>query len=226
MRICSPHSVCVDRLSCHLKDVRSVHGKNNTTSNYVTPLDPSDDEADPMVYEAAEENSSASSVPSGLRQDEFNDTFEDHATEETESVLLRRSNEQEPEICTAEAISESTPLRLSDWKKNDLLHFVLYVILRSRRNVMVISRISVGNLFIEAARVLGLLAFFTITEQVAGEAHNMAANPRMTVCMCSRTDSEVCANANYGQLKIHKRSQNFSLLQLFIEVYKSSDCTL
>ena len=76
---------------------------------------------------------------------------------------------------------------------------------------MVGNRISVRNLLIEEVRALGLLVFFMIAEQAAGEAHNMAANPRMAMCMCSRTDSDACANANYGQLKIHKRSQNFSL---------------
>ena len=60
-RINSPHSVCVDGIPCHVKDVRLVHGENNTASDHVTPLDPSDDEAGLMVYEAAEDNSSASS---------------------------------------------------------------------------------------------------------------------------------------------------------------------
>ena len=76
---------------------------------------------------------------------------------------------------------------------------------------MVMSRISVRNLLIEEARALGLLAFFTVAEWVAGEAYNIAANLRMVVRMCSRTDGVAYANANYGQLKIHKRSQNFSL---------------
>ena len=66
--------------------------------------------------------------------------------------------------------------------------------------VMVMSRISVRTLFLEEARALGLLAFFMIAVRVAGEAHNMVTNPRMSVHMCSRTDSEACANANYGQL--------------------------
>ena len=91
--------------------------------------------------------------------------------------------------------------------------------------MMVVSRISVRNLFIEV-RALGLLAFFTIAEQVAGEAHDIVVNLRMAVRICSRTDSKACANANYGQLKIHKRSQNFSLPQLFVEVYKSLDPAL
>ena len=82
---------------------------------------------------------------------------------------------------------------------------------------MVVTRISVRNLFKEEARALGLFAFFTITEQITGKASNMVANSRMVVHTCSRTDSGACANANYGQLKIHKRSQNFSLRQLFIE---------
>ena len=135
-----------------------MHGENNTTSNYVAPLDSSDNEADPMVYEAVEENSSASSVYSSLRQDEFSDMSEDNATKETESVPLRQSSKQEPEICTAEATSEPTPFRWSGWKK--LLQIVLYVILRSGKSVMVVRRISVGNLFIEEARALELLAFF------------------------------------------------------------------
>ena len=63
---------------------------------------------------------------------------------------------------------------------------------------MVVSRISVRKFFIEEARALGLLAFFTIAEWVAGEARNMAANLRMAMRMRSRTDNEVCANANYG----------------------------
>ena len=88
------------------------------------------------------------------------------------------------------------------------------------------SRISMRNLFTEEERSLVLLVFFSIAEQVAGEVHNMMVNPRLAVCMPSRTDSEDYANANYSQLKINKRSQNFSLQQLFIEVYKSSDCTL
>ena len=82
--------------------------------------------------------------------------------------------------------------------KNDLLHIVLYVILRSGRSVMVVSKMNVRNLFIKDTRALGLLAFFMIAEQVAGEAHNMAVNPRIAVHMRSRTDSEACANANYG----------------------------
>ena len=39
-----------------------------------------------MLYEAAEENSSASSMSSGLRQEDLSDTSEDSAPEETESV--------------------------------------------------------------------------------------------------------------------------------------------
>ena len=91
--------------------------------------------------------------------------------------------------------------------------------------VMVVSRIIVRNLFIEA-RALGLLAFFTIPGQVAGKAHNIVAKSRMAVCMRSRTESEAYANANYSQLKIHKRSQNFSSPQLFVEAYKSPDHAL
>ena len=82
---------------------------------------------------------------------------------------------------------------------------------------MVVSRMVVRNLFIEEARALRLLAFFIIAERVAGNIRNMAVNPRMSVSTHSRTDSEACANANYGQLKIHKRSQNLSLQQLFVE---------
>ena len=62
--------------------------------------------------------------------------------------------------------------------------------------------------------------------RVAGETHNVAANPRMAVCMRCRTDCKACAHANYGQLKIYKKSQNFSLLQLFIEAYKSRECVV
>ena len=76
---------------------------------------------------------------------------------------------------------------------------------------MVMSGISVRNLFIEEARALGLLVFFPIAEQVAGEAHSIAANSRMAVRMHCRTDSKGCAYASNGQLKMHKRSQNFSL---------------
>ena len=65
-------------------------------------------------------------------------------------------------------------------------------------SVMVVSRISVRNLFIEEVRALGLLAFFTIAEWIAGEAYNMAANPRMAVRMCSRTNRKPCTNTNYG----------------------------
>ena len=75
--------------------------------------------------------------------------------------------------------------------------------------MMVVSRIIVRNLFIEEARAFGLLAFFTIAERVAGEAHNMVVNLRMAVHIRSRINNEACANVNYGQLKIHKRSQNF-----------------
>ena len=71
-RIYSLHSVCVDGIPCHVKDVRPVHGKNNTASN------PSDDETDPMVYEAAEENSPASSAFGSQRKDEFSDTSENN----------------------------------------------------------------------------------------------------------------------------------------------------
>ena len=88
-----------------------MHGENNTASDQVTPLDPSDDEADPMVY------SSASSAFSGLRQVEFSNTSEDNATEETESMPLRWNNEQESEICTTEATSEPIALRRNGWKK-------------------------------------------------------------------------------------------------------------
>ena len=49
-RIYSPHSVHVDSILRNGKDVRPVHGENNTTSGHVTPLDYSDDEADPMAY--------------------------------------------------------------------------------------------------------------------------------------------------------------------------------
>ena len=90
---------------------------------------------------------------------------------------------------------------------------------------MVVSRINVGNLFIEV-RAFGLLAFFTITEQVVGEAHNMATNPRMAVHMRSRTDNEACANATYGQLKIHKKSRDFRLHPLFVEASRRSDHAL
>ena len=216
-RICSPYSVCVDGIPHYVKDVCPVHRKNNTASDHVTPLDPSNDEADPMVYKAVKENSSASSAPSCLRQDEFSDMSENNLTEETKLVPLRQSSEQEPEICTTKATRELAPLRQSGWKKTDLFHIVLYVILKSGRSVMVMSRISMRNLFIEEAKALGLLAFFTIAELVAGEAHNMVAKPRMAVRMCSRTNNKACANANYGQLKIHKRSQNFSLCLLFVE---------
>ena len=91
---------------------------------------------------------------------------------------------------------------------------------------MVISRINERNRFVEEATTLGLLAFFTIAEQVTGEAHNMVVNMRIAVQMHSRTDREACVNANYGQLKILKRNQNVSLQQLFVEVCKSSDCML
>ena len=87
---------------------------------------------------------------------------------------------------------------------------------------MVVSRISVRNLFIEA-RALGLLVFFMIAEQVR---HTTKANPKIAVRMRSRTDKEACGNTNYGQLKIRKKSQNFSLLQLFVEAYKRLDHTL
>ena len=82
---------------------------------------------------------------------------------------------------------------------------------------MVVSRLSVRNLFIEKARAFGLLALFTIAEWVVGDTRNMAVNARMTVSMRSRTDSEACTNANYGRLKMHKGSQNFSLHSLFVE---------
>ena len=89
MRIYNPHSVCVDRIPCLMKDVHPVYGKNDTASDHVTSLDPSDDEADSVVNKAAEENSSASSTSSSLRQDKFSDTSEDNATEETDLVPLR-----------------------------------------------------------------------------------------------------------------------------------------
>ena len=184
MRIYSPLSVCVDGIPHHVKDVHPVYGKNNTTSDHVTPLDPSDDEADSIVYKAAEENSSASSVSCGLRQDEFSDTSKDNATKDTESVPLRWSSEQEPEVCTPEATSETTQLRWSGWKKNNLLNIVLYVIPRSGRSVMIMNMISVKNLFIEEARTLGLLVFFTIAEWVTGEAHNIVVNPKW-LCACA-----------------------------------------
>ena len=60
-----------------MKDVCPVHGKNNTVSDHVIPLDHVDNEASLMVYVAAEENSSASNAPGSLRQDEFSDTSED-----------------------------------------------------------------------------------------------------------------------------------------------------
>ena len=61
---------------------------------------------------------------------------------------------------------------------------------------MVVSRINVRNLFIKEARTLGLLAFFTIAEQVEGDAQNMAVKLRMVVRINSGTDSEACTNAN------------------------------
>ena len=91
---------------------------------------------------------------------------------------------------------------------------------------MVVSRISVRKLFIEEAIALGLLAFFTIAEWVAGEAHNMAANPRMAVHMRSRTENEACMNPNYSQFKIHKRTQNLRLHSLFVEALRSLDYAL
>ena len=96
-----------------MKDVHLVHA---------TPLDLSDDEVDPMVYEAAKENSSASIASGSLRQDESSNMSEDNTTGETESVLLRQSSQREPEICTAEATSEPTPLRWSGWKKQPAPH--------------------------------------------------------------------------------------------------------
>ena len=119
MRIYSLHSVCVDGIPCHVKDVYSVLGKNNIASDHVIPLD---NEADLMVYKAVEENSLACSASGGLRQDEFSDMSEDNATKETESVTIRWSNEQEPEICTAEATGEPTTLRWSSLKKQPAPH--------------------------------------------------------------------------------------------------------
>ena len=95
-RIYSLHSVCVDGIPWHVKDVHPVHVKNNTTSEHVTPLDPTDNEADLMVYKEVEENSSASSAYSSLRQDEFSKRAENNATEETELMPLRWSSKQEP----------------------------------------------------------------------------------------------------------------------------------
>ena len=112
-RIYSPHSVYVNGIPCHVKDVRPVHGENNTARDHVTTLDASDNEADPMVYKAVEENSSASSISSGLKQDKSSSMPEDNATEETELVPLRRSSEHEPKICTAEATSGPAPLKQS-----------------------------------------------------------------------------------------------------------------
>ena len=121
---------------------------------------------------------------------------ENNVTGETKSVSLRWSSEQKPEICTAKATSEATPLRRSGREKNDLLHIVLYVILKSGRSVTVVSRISVRSLFAEEARALGLLAFVTIAERVAGEVQCIAASPRVAVCMRSGADDETCANVN------------------------------
>ena len=114
--------VCAYGIPRHVNDIRPVHGENNTVRDHVTPLDPSDDEADLVVYEAVEENSSASSAPGGLRREEFSDTSEDNVTQETESVPIRRSSEQEPEICTAEAISEPAPSRRSGPEKKPAPH--------------------------------------------------------------------------------------------------------
>ena len=54
-RICCPYSVCVDGIPRDVEDVRPVHGKNNTASDHIIPLDPSDNDTNPMLYEAAEE---------------------------------------------------------------------------------------------------------------------------------------------------------------------------
>ena len=104
-RIYSPHSVCVDRIPHHVKDICSVHGENNTASDHVTPLDPSDNEADLIIYEAVEENSSESSSFGDLKQDESSNTSKVNTTEKTEPVPLKWSSKQEPEICTIEAVN-------------------------------------------------------------------------------------------------------------------------
>ena len=80
MRICRPHSVCANGIPHHVKDV------HHTASDHVTPLNPSDDEAHPMVYKAAGENS-ASNAPGGLKQDEFIDTSEDNVSDETVDAI-------------------------------------------------------------------------------------------------------------------------------------------
>ena len=45
------------------------------------------------------------------------------------------------------------------------------------------------------------VAFFTIAEQVAGEAHNMTVNPRMAVRMCT----ELTAMLALMQIKVNSR---------------------
>ena len=121
-KIYYPYSVSVEGIPYHVKDVCPLHEENNTTSDLVTPLDPSDDATDSMVYNAMEENSSASSVSGALRQDEFSNMSEDKATGETELVPLRQSSEQEPEICTTEVTSKPAPSRWNGWQKQPAPH--------------------------------------------------------------------------------------------------------
>ena len=179
------------------KRCRPCAWKNNTAS------DPSADETDLMVYEAA------NCTSGGLRQDEFSNTPEDHATKESESVSLRWSSEQEPEICTIEATCEPAPLRRSSWKKRPAPHCPTCDP-EIRKECDGHEQDKCEEPFSRRSKSLRVACVF----------YNCRVGGRRGTQRGSEPENGY-ANVNYGQFKIHKKSQNFSFQKLFVEMYKS-----
>jgi len=90
-KVYSPHSVLVDGVPRHVKDVRPVRGAETTSSHITTS-----DEETPMVYEGQMQEDmtiSTGSASSVLEQNELSDTSEESTTEEiAEPAPLRRSS--------------------------------------------------------------------------------------------------------------------------------------
>ncbi|CAE1314374.1 unnamed protein product [Acanthosepion pharaonis] len=104
-QINSPHSVSVDGIPHHIKDVRPACGKDYSVSNHVSSSsssgydDDDDDDGDDaalMVYiKSQEEHTSESSAPDEPMLDELSETFEESTTEEAlETIPLTRSTRQ------------------------------------------------------------------------------------------------------------------------------------
>ena len=86
-RVNSQHSVSVDGIPCHIRDLRPACRKDCSISDHIT----SSDEEALMIYEHPSE-SDAPNIPG---QDEDSDVSEDSTTKEVpETVLLRQSTRQ------------------------------------------------------------------------------------------------------------------------------------